>query len=279
MNDTPELYRLLAEGEELKDLHNCPAENILIRWINFHLKNAGQERRVTNLGKDLQDSHALLYVLNQLDKNKCSLEALEESDDVKRAEKMIKNASSLGVPEIAQASDIVSANVKINTLYVSEIFQTRHGLQELTAEEYEAAKIINDDIEGSKEERQFRFWINSLDIEGLHINNLYEEARDGMVLLKVIHKLDNTAVDWKRVEKNPNNKFKMGINCGVAIDGCKKLKIQLPGIGGTDLLEGNKKQIIAVVWQLVRLHYLRIIGDQSEDQIIQWANKLVGGDL
>lgn len=60
--------------------------------------------------------------MNQLDKNKCSLEALEESDELKRAEKMIKNASALGVPEIAQPSDIVSANVKINTLYVSEIF-------------------------------------------------------------------------------------------------------------------------------------------------------------
>jgi hypothetical protein len=47
-----------------------------------------------------------------------------------------------------------------------------------------------------------------LDIEGLNVNNLYEEARDGMVLLKVIHKLDPTVVDWKKVEKNPNNKFK-----------------------------------------------------------------------
>jgi hypothetical protein len=37
---------------------------------------------------------------------------------------------------------------------------------------------------------------------------LYEECRDGLVLLHVIHKLDNTVVDWKKVDKNPNNKFK-----------------------------------------------------------------------
>jgi len=43
---------------------------------------------------------------------------------------------------------------------------------------------------------------------------LYAEARDGLVFLKVIHKLDNTVIDWKKVEKNPNNKFKEGINCG-----------------------------------------------------------------
>ena len=104
--------------------------------------------------------------------------------------------------------------MKINTVYVSYIFNTRHGLQELSAEEYEKCKLVFDDIEGSKEERQFRFWINSLDIDGLYVNNLYAEARDGLVFLKVIDKLDSTAIDWKKVEKNPNNKFKEGINCG-----------------------------------------------------------------
>jgi hypothetical protein len=34
------------------------------------------------------------------------------------------------------------------------------------------------------------------------------------VLLKVIDRLDPTAIDWKKVEKNPNNKYKEGINCG-----------------------------------------------------------------
>ena len=68
--------------------------------------------------------------------------------------------------------------------------------------------MIDDDIEGSRDERAFRLWINSLDIEDLHVTNLYEEARDGLLLLKVIHRLDNTVVDWKKVDKNPNNKFK-----------------------------------------------------------------------
>jgi hypothetical protein len=30
------------------------------------------------------------------------------------------------------------------------------------------------------------------------------------VLLKVIHKINPNVVDWKRVEKNPNNHFKKG---------------------------------------------------------------------
>jgi len=50
----------------------------------------------------------------------------------------------------------------------------------------------------------------------------------------------------------------------------------VPGIGGTDILDGNKKLIIAVVWQLVRLNYLKIIGSQTEDDLVKWANNKVG---
>ena len=62
-------------------------------------------------------------------------------------------------------------------------------------------------IEGSREERAFRFWINSLGIEDVFITNLYEEARDGLVLLKVIDKISPGIVDWSKVEKKPKNMF------------------------------------------------------------------------
>jgi len=57
-----------------------PPEDILIRWINFHLRAAGQTRQVTNLGKDLQDSQAMFYVHNQLDKQKCPHSHINEAD-------------------------------------------------------------------------------------------------------------------------------------------------------------------------------------------------------
>jgi len=53
LKDCPELFRLLEDGEELADLLKLPPEHILIRWINYHLRKAGQERQISNLGKDL----------------------------------------------------------------------------------------------------------------------------------------------------------------------------------------------------------------------------------
>lgn len=198
--------RLAKDGEELADLNKLPAEHILIRWMNFHLRNAGQ-KEIANLGKDLVDSKALLYVLNQLDKEKCTLEAIDEPDELKRAENMILQSQKIEVADVASARDIIKGNAKVNTIFVAEIFNTRHGLQELTKEEYEAASMLDDDIEGSKEERAFRFWINSLGIEDVFITNLYEEVRDGLVLLKVMDKIKPGIVDWTKVAKKPKNMF------------------------------------------------------------------------
>lgn len=271
----PEIMRLAEEGEELAGLMKLGPETILIRWINFHLKKQGVDRKINNLGGDLKDSVALIHVLNSLEPSKCSLEALGETDNLKRAERMILSAESIEVPAVVRPTDITTGNVKLNTIFVAELFNTKHGLEVLNEEEKEEIKkygMLDDDIEGSRDERAFRFWINSLNIDDLYINNLYEACKDGLVLLKVIHKLDNTVVNWKTVDKNPNNKFKAGINCGQVVEACKKLGLKIPGIGGNDILEGNKKLIIAIVWQLVRLNYLKIIGNQSEDDLIKWAN-------
>jgi len=186
----------------------------LIRWINYHLKKAGQERRVANLGKDLADSQALFYVLNQLDKGKCPLDGVNDEDLKTRARKMIDNSTALGVPEIVSPQDIVSANEKVNTLFVAYIFNTKHGLEDLTEEEYAAAAMLDDDVEGAREERAFRMWINSLGIEGVYINNLFDECRDGIILCKVIHKLNDKVVDWKKVDMKPKNDFGRNINNG-----------------------------------------------------------------
>ena len=49
------------------------------------------------------------------------------------------------------------------------------------------------------------------------------------------------------------------------------------GIGGVDLTKGDKKAILATVWQLVRMHYLKLIGGQKDDEVVKWANDTVGG--
>lgn len=48
---------------------------------------------------------------------------------------------------------------------------------------------MDDDPEGSLEERQFKIWINSLGIEGVETTDLYEDCKDGLLLCKVCDKV------------------------------------------------------------------------------------------
>lgn len=242
LKDCPEIMRLALEGEQLQDLMKLAPEAILIRWINFHLNKQGLDKKVANLGGDLKDSFAILQVLNSLDKEKCSLAALSEDDPLKKAEAAIRNAEAIGVPALVRAADITSGNVKLLTIFVAEIFNTKHGLEELNEEEkeaYEKAGIIDDDVEGSRDERAFRFWINSLGIDDIYIENLMEDLKTGVIMLKIMDKLKPGAVNFKTVDKNPNNTFKKGVNCTQVIEVAKKLGLKIPGIGGSDFVDGN----------------------------------------
>ena len=155
-----ELGNLLKDGEELEDLMRLKPEEILKRWLNYPLERAGQQP-VTNLGKDLTDQTKILYVLNQLDNNKCKLDGLNAGTDRERAEIAIANSKALGCSDVVGPDDIVKGNEKVNIVFVAEIFNTKHGLGDYDGE-------IEDD-EGTREERAFKQWINSLGIDGVFI--------------------------------------------------------------------------------------------------------------
>ena len=53
------------------------------------------------------------------------------------------------------------------------------------------------------------------------------------------------------------------------------MKVQLVGIGASDIRDGNKKLILAIVWQLCRLHYLQIIGSKTEKDLLAWVSNEV----
>jgi len=122
-------------------------------------------------------------------------------------------------------------------------------------------------------------WMNSLGLdEELYVTNLYEDSRSGVLLLKVIDKIKPGCINWKNVDQTATNKFKKIVNCNEAVDACKKAGFSIVGIGGSDILDANKKYILAIVWQLMRAHTLQVIGNKTEDDLLVWANDLVGVD-
>jgi plastin-1 len=98
LKNHPELVRLLK----------LPKEDILLRWFNHHLKKAKYPTPITNLSSDIKDSEKYVILLNQLNKDKCDLKPLDETDTTKRAQKMLDNSKKLGVASYITPKDVVN---------------------------------------------------------------------------------------------------------------------------------------------------------------------------
>jgi plastin-1 len=140
--------------------------------------------------------------------NQCNKNALKEPDLNKRAEMVLENAAKLNCRKFLKPRDIVAGNPKLNLAFVANLFNTHPGLEPLTEEERGKLEEWLFASEGTREARAFALWINSLGIDPF-VHNLFEDLRDGLVLLRVMDKINPGCVDWSKVNtKEPLNKFK-----------------------------------------------------------------------
>uniref|UniRef100_A0A7N6APU7 Plastin-3 n=1 Tax=Anabas testudineus TaxID=64144 RepID=A0A7N6APU7_ANATE len=248
------LAALLREGETLEDLMKLSPEELLLRWANFHLENAGWQK-INNFSSDIK-----------------------EKDDLKRAEAMLQQADRLGCRQFVTPADVVSGNPKLNLAFVANLFNKYPALTKPESEDIDWRLLEGE----TREERTFRNWMNSLGVNP-HVNHLYGDLQDALVILQLYEKI-KVPVDWNnKVNKPPYPKLGTNMkkleNCNYAVDLGKTAKFSLVGIGGQDLNDGNPTLTLALVWQLMRRYTLNVLeelGDGekvNDDIIVKWVNK------
>ncbi|GMF54179.1 unnamed protein product [Phytophthora fragariaefolia] len=280
LKNHPELMRLLLDGETLEAFMKLPPDQILLRWMNYHLKAAGHPKKVTNFSTDVQDATAYSVLLHHIAPQHCDL--CNETIPEERAAHVIQNARRLEVETFIKPRDITSGNPKLNMSFVAQLFNTCPALDIVEEEIKQLEEILYDDVGDTREERVFRMWINSLAIDDVYINHLYSDLSDGMKLLKVLDKIQKGIVAWNKVNLVAPNKFKQVENCNYCVVLGKQLKFSLVNVGGADIFEGAKKMILSIVWQSMRYQQLRILselaagrGEITDKDIIGWANEKV----
>ncbi|XP_073399565.1 plastin-3-like [Dendrobates tinctorius] len=280
------LAALLRDGETLEDLMKLSPEELLLRWANFHLENAGWQK-INNFSTDIKDSRAYFHLLNQIapkgqkegeERIDINMSGFSEKDDLKRAEYMLQQAERLGCRQFITPADVVSGNPKLNLAFVANLFNKYPAL----------TKPENQDIDWSllkgetREERTFRNWMNSLGVNP-HVNHIYNDLQDALVILQLYEKI-KVPVDWSKVNKPPYPKLEANMkkleNFNYAVDlGKNTAKFSLVGIGGQDLNDGNETLTLALVWQLMRRYTLNVLEDLGDGQkvnddiIVNWVNR------
>ncbi|KAL4749352.1 hypothetical protein BDW72DRAFT_134724 [Aspergillus terricola var. indicus] len=281
----PELYRLLEEDETLEQFLRLPPEQILLRWFNYHLKNAQWPRRVTNFSADVKDGENYTVLLNQLAPEFCSRQPLQTRDLLQRAEEVLENAEKLNCRKFLTPTSLVAGNPKLNLAFVANLFNTIPGLDPITEEE--KLEVEDFDAEGEREARVFTLWLNSLDVQPA-VNSLFDDLRDGTILMQAYDKVIPNSVNWKHVNKTPASgqemmRFKAVENTNYAIELGKHHGFSLVGVQGADITDGQRTLTLGLVWQLMRRDITNTLStlasrlgkhEITDSEMIKWANDM-----
>ncbi|KAB5521190.1 hypothetical protein DKX38_025509 [Salix brachista] len=283
LKKTPQLVELVDANNDVEELMGLAPEKILLKWMNFHLKKAGYEKPVSNFSSDLKDGKAYAYLLNVLAPEHCSPSTLDSKDPTERAKLVLDHAERMDCKRYLKPEDIVEGSPNLNLAFVAQIFHQRNGLT-TDSKKISFAEMMTDDVQTSREERCFRLWINSLGIV-TYVNNVFEDVRNGWLLLEVLDKVSPGSVNWKQASKPPiKMPFRKVENCNQVIRIGRQMKFSLVNVAGNDFVQGNKKLILAFLWQLMRYNMLQLLknlrshsqGKEITDaDILKWANNKI----
>uniref|UniRef100_A0A8B9GGH3 PLSI protein n=1 Tax=Amazona collaria TaxID=241587 RepID=A0A8B9GGH3_9PSIT len=276
------LIALLNEGEELDQLMKLSPEELLLRWVNYHLANAGWQK-INNFSQDIKDSRAYYHLLDQiapkggdLDKLRIKIDfsGFHDKNDLRRAEYMLQQADKLGCRQFVTPADVVAGNPKLNLAFVANLFNTYPALHKPDNSSYDLNLL-----EGT----QFTKHMGSMNMSDFYLSIPSSDLSDALIIFQ-LYDMTRVLVDWNRINKPPypllGGNMKKIENCNYAVElGKTKAKFSLVGIAGHDLNEGNPTLTLALVWQLMRRYTLNVLSDLGDGEkvndeiIIKWVNQ------
>ena len=239
---------------------------------------------MTNFSTDVKEGDNYTVLLSQLAPDTCSRSPLQTRDLLQRAEQVLDNADKLDCRKFLTPTSLVAGNPKLNLAFVANLFNTHPGLDPITEEE--KAEVEDFDAEGEREARVFTLWLNSLDVQPA-VNSLFDDLRDGTILLQAYDKVVKGSVNWRHVNKQPASggemmKFKAVENTNYAIELGKQMSFSLVGVQGADITDGQRTLTLGLVWQLMRRDISETLSalaqrlgkrEISDAEMIKWANE------
>ena len=239
--------------------------------------------RVTNFSTDVKEGDNYTVLLAQLAPDLCSRSPLQTRDLHQRAEQVLQNAEKLDCRKFLTPTSLVAGNPKLNLAFVANLFNTHPGLDPITEEE--KLQVEDFDAEGEREARVFTLWLNSLDVKPA-VNSLFDDLRDGSILLQAYDKVIHGSVNWKHVNKPPPSggemmRFKAVENTNYAVELGRQMHFSLVGVQGADITDGQRTLTLGLVWQLMRRDISETLSalaqrlgkrEMTDAEMVKWAN-------
>eukprot|EP01125_Pyxidicula_operculata_P003784 TRINITY_DN150_c0_g1_i2.p1 TRINITY_DN150_c0_g1~~TRINITY_DN150_c0_g1_i2.p1 ORF type:complete len:559 (+),score=128.86 TRINITY_DN150_c0_g1_i2:1523-3199(+) len=125
----PEIL-VLDEDKNVRNFLTISPDVILLRWFNYHLKNANSERQVNNFSSDIMDGESYLVLFQQIASHIVPKDIhLTVMDPMERAKLVCEYAEKLGCGDMINPNDIVNGKENLNLAFAAVLFDKFPGLK------------------------------------------------------------------------------------------------------------------------------------------------------
>uniref|UniRef100_W5NK47 Dystonin n=1 Tax=Lepisosteus oculatus TaxID=7918 RepID=W5NK47_LEPOC len=143
------------------------------------------------------------------------------------------------------------------------------------------------------QKKTFTKWINQhLMKVRKHVNDLYEDLRDGHNLISLLEVLSGESLprerDFLKTLRLPREKGRMRFhrlqNVQIALDFLKKRQVKLVNIRNDDITDGNPKLTLGLIWTII-LHFqisdIHVTGESEDmsakEKLLLWSRQMTEG--
>lgn len=128
--------------------------------------------------------------------------------------------------------------------------------------------------------KTFTGWVNShLRKRALLIENIEQDLQDGLKLIALLEIISDETFPFK-FEKKPNLRIQKVGNVGHALNFIKKKGVNLAGIAAEEIVDGNLKMILGMIWTIILRFQIQDISLEelsARDALLLWCQRKTAG--
>eukprot|EP01105_Mastigella_eilhardi_P004843 TRINITY_DN1652_c0_g1_i8.p1 TRINITY_DN1652_c0_g1~~TRINITY_DN1652_c0_g1_i8.p1 ORF type:complete len:2288 (-),score=848.32 TRINITY_DN1652_c0_g1_i8:37-6702(-) len=273
-----ELLALMDHSETLTQFVALPPEELLLRWLNYHLHEFGSKQLAKNFTSDMADGSKFAVVLHQANPTVFNVDPWSERDIPKRLAVVHARITQLIRRQFFSVDHLSNPSATLNTVILSHMFATRHGLKLPSLSAIPNEPLLVE----LPEHRCLRLWMRAL---GLQVNHLLE-LYDGTLLLQLLDKLRPGVVDPRFLKKPKLIRKSSAVltlerfNHLIAL--APQFHLDLGNLQGKDFAQGDRSHVVTLLWHLMKYTITQNFAQEQfggqrtdEDELVRWCNRKV----
>jgi hypothetical protein len=125
------------------------------------------------------------------------------------------------------------------------------------------------------QQKTFTKWLNTkLEVRQIEIQDLVLDLSDGVILIHLLEVLSSESLG--RYASKPKLRVQRFENANLALDFVKSRGIQMTNIGAEDVVDGNRKIILGLIWTLILRFTINDINEEgmtAKEGLLLWCQR------